>query len=66
MNAVYVGTNDEIVSKIMSGGGTADLISPSNDTTMRLVSADAVSPIDESKVPNLANFSHSLSGRRGM
>ncbi|SFV25810.1 ABC transporter substrate-binding protein [Hyphomicrobium facile] len=56
VNAVYVGTNDEIVSKIMSGGGTADLISPSNDTTMRLVNADAVSPIDESKVPNMADF----------
>ena len=56
MNAVYVGSNDEIVSKVMSGGGAADLISPSNDTTMRLINADAVSPIDASKVPNMADF----------
>ncbi len=56
VNAVYVGSNDEIVAKVMSGGGTADLISPSNDTTMRLINADAVSPVDTSKVPNMADF----------
>lgn len=56
VNPVYVGSNDEIVSKVMSGGGAADLISPSNDTTMRLISADAVSPIDTSKLPVLADF----------
>jgi spermidine/putrescine-binding protein len=56
INAVYVGSNDEIVSKVMSGAGAADLISPSNDTTKRLVKAGAVSPIDPAKVPNLADF----------
>lgn len=56
VDAVYVGSNDEIVSKVMSGGGAADLISPSNDTTMRLISAGAVSPIDTSKVPNMAEY----------
>lgn len=56
VNPVYVGSNDEIVSKVMSGGGAADLISPSNDTTMRLINADAVAPIDTSKVPNMADF----------
>ncbi len=56
VDAVYVGSNDEIVSKVMSGGGAADLISPSNDTTMRLIAADAVSPVDPSKVPNMADF----------
>jgi putative spermidine/putrescine transport system substrate-binding protein/spermidine/putrescine transport system substrate-binding protein len=56
VDAVYVGSNDEIVSKVMSGGGAADLISPSNDTTMRLVAADAVVPIDPAKVPNMADF----------
>lgn len=56
VNPVYVGTNDEIVSKIMSGGGAADLISPSNDTTTRLINADAVSPIDETRVSNMADF----------
>lgn len=56
VNAVYVGSNDEIVSKVMSGGGAADLISPSNDTTLRLVSAGAVAPVDPAKVPNMADF----------
>lgn len=56
VDAVYVGSNDEIVSKVMSGAGAADLISPSNDTTMRLINADAVSPVDTSKVPNMADF----------
>ena len=56
VNPVYVGSNDEIVSKVMSGGGSADLISPSNDTAMRLINADAVSAVDTSKVPNMADF----------
>lgn len=56
VDAVYVGSNDEIVSKVMSGAGAADLISPSNDTTMRLVQAGAVVPVDPAKVPNMADF----------
>lgn len=56
VDPVYVGSNDEIVAKVMSGMGAADLISPSNDTTMRLINAGAVSPVDISKVPNLADF----------
>lgn len=56
VDAVYVGSNDEIVSKVMSGSGAADLISPSNDTTMRLINAGAVSPVDPAKVPNMADF----------
>ncbi|MCL8385780.1 ABC transporter substrate-binding protein [Xanthobacter aminoxidans] len=56
VNTVYVGSNDEIVSKLMSGGGAADLTAPSNDTNMRLVAAGAVSPVDMSKVPNAADF----------
>ncbi len=56
VNAVYVGSNDEIVSKVISGRGAADLISPSNDTTLRLVSAGAVAPVDVTKVPNMADF----------
>ena len=56
VDAIYVGSNDEIVSKVMSGGGAADLISPSNDTAMRLVKAGAVAEVDASKVPNMADF----------
>lgn len=56
VDPVYVGSNDEIVSKVMSGRGAADLISPSNDTTMRLVRAGAVAPVDPNKVPNMEKF----------
>lgn len=56
VDAIYVGSNDEIVSKVMSGGGAADLISPSNDTAMRLVNAGAISPVDPAKVPNMSDF----------
>ncbi|MGD9920085.1 MAG: ABC transporter substrate-binding protein [Pseudorhodoplanes sp.] len=56
INPVYVGSNDEIVSKIMSGGGAADLISPSNDTAMRLVDAGKIAPVDPAKVPNMVDF----------
>jgi len=56
VNATYVGTNDEFVAKILAGGGAYDLVSPSNDTTMRLIDAGAVEPIDESRVPNMKNF----------
>lgn len=56
VNPIYVGSNDEIVSKVMSGGGAADLISPSNDTAMRLVDAGVIAPVDPAKVPSMADF----------
>ena len=51
VNATYVGTNDEFVAKILAGGGAYDLVSPSNDTTMRLIDAGAVEPIDSRACP---------------
>lgn len=56
VSAVYVGSNDEIFSKLMSGGGSYDLVSPSNDTTMKLIDAGLVDPVDLDKVPNSAQF----------
>jgi spermidine/putrescine-binding protein len=56
VSATYVGSNDEFVAKVMAGGGTYDLITPSNDTTMRLIDAGAVEPIDKRRVPAMANF----------
>lgn len=56
VTATYVGTNDEFVAKILAGGGVYDLITPSNDTTMRLIDADAVEPIDRAQVPQVKNF----------
>lgn len=56
VDAIYVGSNDEIVSKVMSGGGATDLISPSNDTAMRLVDAGVIAPVDPARVPAMADF----------
>jgi spermidine/putrescine-binding protein len=56
VNATYVGSNDEFVAKVMSGGGVYDLVSPSNDTTMRLIDSGTVEPIDTARVPNMADF----------
>ena len=56
VSATYVGSNDEFVAKIIAGGGTYDLITPSNDTTMRLIDAGVIEPIDRSKVLALKDF----------
>jgi putative spermidine/putrescine transport system substrate-binding protein/spermidine/putrescine transport system substrate-binding protein len=56
VSATYVGSNDEFVAKIIAGGGTYDLITPSNDTTMRLIDAGVVEPISPARVPNMKDF----------
>jgi spermidine/putrescine-binding protein len=56
VTATYVGTNDEFVAKVMGGGGDYDLVSPSNDTTQRLIDAGAVEPLDPAKVPPMKDF----------
>ena len=56
VTATYVGTNDEYIAKILAGGGIYDLITPSNDTTMRLIDVHAVEPVDQSRIPQLKNF----------
>ncbi|MEG6509003.1 ABC transporter substrate-binding protein [Methyloligella sp. 2.7D] len=56
VDAVYVGSNDEFFAKLMGGGGAYDLISPSNDTTMKLIDAGLVDPVDMSKVPASKEF----------
>lgn len=56
VTATYVGSNDEFVAKIVAGGGAYDLITPSNDTTMRLIDAGAVEPVNRSQVPETGDF----------
>ena len=34
VTATYVGSNDEMVAKLVGGHASVDLVSPSNDTTM--------------------------------
>lgn len=56
VTATYVGTNDEFVAKVMGGGADYDLISPSNDTTLRLIDAGMIEPIEASKVAAMKDF----------
>lgn len=56
VNATYVGSNDEFVAKVMGGGGQYDLVSPSNDTTMRLIDAGAVEAVDTSRITHWKDF----------
>jgi spermidine/putrescine-binding protein len=56
VSATYVGTNDEFVAKVMGGGAAYDLVSPSNDTTKRLIDAGAIEPVDMTKVPGVKDF----------
>jgi spermidine/putrescine-binding protein len=56
VTATYVGTNDEFVAKVMGGGADYDLVSPSNDTTQRLIDAGAVELLDPAKVPAMKDF----------
>ena len=56
VNATYVGSNDEFVAKVMGGGAAYDLVSPSNDTTMRLIDAGAVEAVDRSRMSHMDEF----------
>ena len=56
VSSTYVGGNDEFVAKVMSGGGAYDLVTPSNDTTMRLIDAGVIEPLDPARIPNMADF----------
>ena len=56
VSATYVGTNDEFVAKVMGGGAAYDLVSPSNDTTKRLIDAGTIEPVDMTKVPGVKDF----------
>jgi len=56
VSATYVGSNDEMLAKLAGGKASVDLVSPSNDTTMRAIDAGMVEPIDTAKLPNLNQF----------
>jgi spermidine/putrescine transport system substrate-binding protein len=55
LNTTYIGNNDEIVTKLRSGGiGTIDLVTPYMGYIPLMVKLDILQPIDRAKVPNLA------------
>lgn len=55
LNTTYIGNNDEIVTKLTSGGiGQIDIVTPYMGYVPLLAMTGLIDPIDESLVPNLA------------
>jgi spermidine/putrescine transport system substrate-binding protein len=50
-------SNEEMLAKLMAGGGSYDIIQPSEYVIEALIKEKALDPIDKSKVPNLSNIS---------
>lgn len=56
INPTYIGSNDEILTKITAGGrGSIDIVTPYMGYVPLMVAADMLESIDEASVPNLAN-----------
>ena len=56
INPTYIGSNDEILTKINAGGrGSIDIVTPYMGYVPLMVAADMLEPIDETGVPNIAN-----------
>jgi spermidine/putrescine-binding protein len=54
VNTTYIGNNDEILTKLRSGGvGQIDIVTPYMGYIPVLVALDLIQPIDVSRVPNL-------------
>jgi putative spermidine/putrescine transport system substrate-binding protein/spermidine/putrescine transport system substrate-binding protein len=56
VSATYVGSNDDFAPKLAAGGGVYDLITPSIDTTMTMIDAGFVEPIDTAKITEWNNI----------
>jgi len=56
LNTTYIGNNDEIITKLTSGGiGQIDIVTPYMGYVPLMAAAGLIDPIDESLVPNLAH-----------
>ena len=56
LNTTYIGNNDEIITKLTAGGvGSIDIVTPYMGYIPLMVALDILQPIDQSKVPNLAD-----------
>ncbi len=54
LNTTYIGNNDEIVTKLRSGGlGSIDLVTPYMGYIPLMVKLGILQPVDRAKVPNL-------------
>lgn len=49
-------SNEEMLAKLMAGGGRYDIIQPSEYTVEALIGEDFLLPLDHSKLPNLVNL----------
>lgn len=49
-------SNEEMLAKLMAGGGSYDLIQPSEYVVEGLIAEDALKPIDHAAIPNLSNI----------
>lgn len=52
VNSTFIGSNDELMSKLRGAPGLYDLITPSSDTTNLLIDAQQVQPVNLDRVPN--------------
>jgi spermidine/putrescine-binding protein len=52
INSTFIGSNDELVTKLRGNPGLYDLITPSSDTTQLLIQAGQVQPINLAHIPN--------------
>ena len=50
-------SNEEMLSKLLAGGGSYDLIQPSEYTLEALIKAGLLLPLDKGKIPGLKNLS---------
>lgn len=48
-------SNEEMLAKLMAGGGAYDIIQPSEYVIEALIKEDALEPLDHSLIPNLKN-----------
>jgi len=53
LNSTYMGTSDELVSKLRAGGSeTIDLISPSSDAVTQIIQVGLAQPLDLKRIPS--------------
>jgi len=55
-------SNEEMLSKLVAGGGNYDLVQPSEYTAELMIRRKMLAPLDKSKIPNLGNIAPEFKG----
>ncbi|GAB4167204.1 MAG: hypothetical protein Fur0032_05110 [Terrimicrobiaceae bacterium] len=55
-------SNEEMLAKLLAGGGSFDIIQPSEYVIQGLIKEDALEPLDKSLIPNLKNIDPAFLG----